>query len=249
MRHSLILPVIVALLAGQASPVRAQEEARAIVAKAVRAVGGAERLAKFKARSGKAKGTGPINGREARFLVVGMHQFPDQMKEEAELEIQGQKITVTRVLHGDKGWIRAGGQTHEATGEVLRKLKEAMYANYVLSLLPLLEDKAFTLSRLGEVQVHGRAAVGVRVASRGQRDMDLYFDKESGLLVKRANRVLDEALQEVAQEEFYSDYRDVQGIQVAWKSVKRRDGRKEMAIEVIECQFFDRMDARAFAKP
>jgi hypothetical protein len=43
--------------------------------------------------------------------------------------------------------------------------------------------------------------VGVRVQSNGHRDIDLYFDKESGLLVKTESRILDKAQQEVVLEQ------------------------------------------------
>src|SRR5262249_31340150 len=54
----------------------------------------------------------------------------------------------------------------------------------VTTLVPLLEDPGFTLTALGEAKVEGRAALGVKVAFKGRPDLSLYFDQESGLLVK-----------------------------------------------------------------
>ena len=49
---------------------------------------------------------------------------------------------------------------------------------------PLLEDKTFELSPMGETKIEDRPARGVRVVMKGQPDVSLFFAKDSGLLVK-----------------------------------------------------------------
>src|SRR5207248_11447730 len=101
---------------------------------------------------------------------------------------------------------------------------EQGYAGWVATLLPL-KDKAFTLTTIGEVEVEKRPALGVKVSSKGHRDVDLYFDKESGLLVKTETRLKDEGGQEVMAETFLRDYKDVEGTKHAMKFAVHRDGK------------------------
>ena len=53
---------------------------------------------------------------------------------------------------------------------------------YLSQVLPL-TDKTYPLTGAGEAKVNDRPAVGVKVTARGHRDVTLYFDKESGLLL------------------------------------------------------------------
>jgi hypothetical protein len=77
----------------------------------------------------------------------------------------------------------------------------------------------------------------------------LYFDKESGLLVKTESRVKDDNGQEVTEETLLSDYRDVQGTRQAMKQTVRRDGQPYLECEITECRLAERLDAGVFARP
>ena len=46
-------------------------------------------------------------------------------------------------------------------------------------------DKGYRFTLLGESKVQGKPAAGLKVACPEQRDVCLWFDRESGLLVKR----------------------------------------------------------------
>jgi hypothetical protein len=62
--------------------------------------------------------------------------------------------------------------------------KEQAHAGWVATLAPLKDAKRFTLATLGEIKVEDKPALGVKVSRQGPRDVDLYFDKRSGLLVR-----------------------------------------------------------------
>src|SRR5947209_11418421 len=84
------------LLAG---PGQAQEEeCRAIVAKAIKAVGSEEKLAAFKASQSKAKGTISIQGMEFEFTVESFSQPPDKYKIVADLNINNNNVQVIQVF-------------------------------------------------------------------------------------------------------------------------------------------------------
>src|SRR5437763_974410 len=96
------------LLAGS-SWARAQDDAKAILDKAVKAHGGAEKLGKIKAQTSKAKGRIEVAG-GLDFTQESTVQHPNKFKEVVHLTVNGQQIDVTTVYNGKEGWINANGQ-------------------------------------------------------------------------------------------------------------------------------------------
>jgi len=218
-----------------------KEEARATIDRAIKATGGEEKLTKFKALTFKEKGTYYGGGEAQAYTGEYGLQLPDQFR-----------MDITRVfvsvLDGDKGWIQRSGETKEMTKEELAEAKESQYARRVERLTPL-KDEAFTLSPLDEIKVNDRAAVGVKVSQKGHRDIKLYFDRESGQLVRSEQRVKNESGKEVTQEATFSDYKEVEGIKVPTKIVINRDGKKFVEAEVQETKVLQKLDDKLFQKP
>jgi outer membrane lipoprotein-sorting protein len=249
MRKVLSLSAAVCLTLALAGRAAAQDEARAIIERAVKASGGEQKLAKLKAVKAKFKGMGEFAGNRVALNGDIAIQMPRQMRVDAQAEIQGQNVTILTVVNGDKAWLQVLGETTELKGEELEDEKEGLYAEHIQSLVPLLRDKSFTLTAIGEVKVNGRDAMGVRVASKGHKDVNLYFDKSTALLAKQERRSLDEAKNEVTEETFYSDHKDVDGVKVPMKTMVHHDGKMFLEIEVTEYQFLDRIDDGEFARP
>ena len=129
------------------------------------------------------------------------------------------------------------------------EIKEQVYAEMIAGLT-LFQDKALQLSPLGEVNFEGRPTLGIRVSSKGHRDVNVYFDKENGLLIKLESRAVDLGSgQEVSQEKVFSDYKVIDGIMRPRKVVIFQDGKKLLDVQVIELKFLDRLDDSVFAKP
>ena len=249
MRSLVTLAVAAGLVLFLGGSARAQNEARSVIDKAIKASGGAERLAKIKATRSKFKGSGEFQGVTATVTGESLVQFPGQMKFDVTAEVQGQTVPVIFVLNGGKAWLHVLGQTMELKDEELEDAKEGLHAEQVQALLPLLEDKAFTLTPLGEIKIDGRDAVGVTVACKGHKDVNLYFDKATGLLAKSERRTLNDEQQEVTEATFFSDYKEIDGVKVPMKLLVQHDGKKYIELEVTEYRFVDRIDDAEFARP
>jgi hypothetical protein len=221
---------------------------QALVDKAVQAQGGRARLEKLPAVTAKCKGTFHGLGAAAAFTGEFAFQGPDRSKFDIETEADGQKFRLVVVLAGRQGWVKVNDDTEEQDEDDLAEAREEAYAEWVATLMPL-KDKKFRLAPLGEVAVAGRPALGIKVSSKGHHDVDLYFDRETSLLVKTQTRIKDDDSQEVTEETFLSDYKEVQDVKQAMKIVVKRDGKPYLEIEVPECQLAERLDASAFAKP
>jgi hypothetical protein len=204
MRSILLGLLLVGLLPGQA---RSDDEPRAVIERATKAMGGEAKLAQLQAVQSKIKGTLHAAG-GFPFTADTFSQAPDQFRHAMLYDRGGILNTQTQVYTGDNLWIRVNDRLMDLDADLIDALKKGRYAER-LTTLALLKDKSYQLSAAAEAQVDGRPATGIKVTAKGRPDVALYFDKASGLLVKTAHRQLDpSSRQEVLQESFYSDYRE-----------------------------------------
>src|SRR5262249_14708385 len=154
-------------------------------------------------------------------------QQPNKLRFQFEA---GGNFTLVRVVNGDKVWMKINGQEAMLADDKdeIAEAKEGSYAGWVATLLPLTKEKGFVFAALGEVKVDDKPAVGVRVSHKGHRDVNLFFDKDKGWLVK-AETVVKDLMGgggEVTQESLYSDFKEVNGVQRSMKLVINRNGKK-----------------------
>jgi hypothetical protein len=181
-------------------------EPRALIDNAIQAQGGLVKLERRVASHRKVKGAFLTHG----FTFTGENFSEPGNRRRIVLQgkIKDRPATRLLVLDGKKGWRVYDGATFDVDADDLAHIEKSMYADRVCGLITLVKDKGYTLSGLGESLVKGKPALGVRVQAEGKPDVLLYFDKESGLLVKSSNRMLDLDLKrEVNQEVYYLDYR------------------------------------------
>lgn len=246
--RTLLIPALAAGLFLTSGTTRANDDVKAILEKALKAHGGKDKLAKEYAVRTKSKGTLELMGGIA-FTSESAVQPPDKFKEVAQLEVMGQKVDVTVVFDGKKAWVSAAGMTMELDDKYVEEMKQGLHVMRLMRLV-FINDKSIEVAGLGEGKVEGRAAVGVKVSAKGYRDVNLYFDKETGLLTKIEGRGLDETSgQEVAEERIIQEYQEIDGLKVAKKVLINRDGKKYLEAEVLEVKATDKIDDNEFAKP
>ena len=248
MRTQLVRYLSVALVLAGAGWASAQDEAKAILDKAVKAHGGAEKLNSVKAQTSKAKGKLEILG-GLEFTQESAIQHPDKLREVVHLMVNGMNVDVTTVYNGKEGWINAMGQTMPMEGAILEAVKDSI-DSMALSRLAFAGSKDLRLTLLGESKVNDKPAVGVKISREGHKDVNMYFDKGTGLLAKFEHRVKDaQTGQEVAEERIILEYQDADGMKVAKKVSVNRDEKKYMEAEVQEVKLSDKLDSSLFEKP
>ena len=88
------------------------------------------------------------------------------------------------------------------------------------------------------------------MTAKVHKDLNLYFDKETGLLAKVERQALDMTSgKDVPEERIITEYQDIDGLKVAKKLVINRDGNKFMEVEITEQKPVDRLGAEEFGKP
>jgi hypothetical protein len=242
--------IVVCIMLETAPLVRADDQAdlKAVIDKAVKAMGGQEKLAKHQGVTIKSKGKVSINGMEFEFTAESHVQPPTKNRVQIDGDFNGMKFTQIRISNGDKGWVSAMGMVTEMGEDELANAKDDLYAGWVASLVPL-NDPTFKLAPLGESKVSDRPVLGVKVSHKDQKDVNLYFDKENGLLVKAARRAKDMMGAEVDQETFFSEYKDVDGVK-RWKKLTiKRDGNTFLEMEATDIKAVEKLDDNLFGKP
>ncbi|MFO0841531.1 MAG: hypothetical protein U0797_03890 [Gemmataceae bacterium] len=230
-------------------PAAAAESPRAVIERAVAAHGGMDRLAA--ARSERLKLTGTILAGTAPlpFTNEMALQLPGQYRSTVIITENGRSQTVVNLLDGDKVTLLINGKPQPASPVHLAQLKQTLQLEHVVRLAPLLSDRSYALHPLPEVRYNTHVYVGVRVERAGQRDVKLYFDRASGLLVKTEHQLEVAGGKDVLQEAFYAGHRDYSGRVRPGAVVVLRDGKKVMEAEVVEARTVDRIDDREFSQP
>ena len=227
-------------------------DARALVDKAIKAHGGAATLGKFK--GGAVTFSGTFHGMGMKVPMTGtISTFgDDKLKADIEVEADGQKFRVINVLAGNKGWTKLGPtDTKDMSKDEVSQGRNEQHAGYLASLTPLVgASKGYTLAPAGEMLVNDKAALGVKVSAKGRRDVTLYFDKATNLLVRYDQTVNDEGSgREVTQETYPGDFKDVQGTKQSHKFVVKRDSKFYLEGEASEVTLTETLDANLFVKP
>lgn len=233
------LPVLVC---GQPTP-------QQIIDRAIEAQGGVERLAQSRAAHTKIKGTVYLQA-PVPFTKTTFFQAPNQLCETQEVEVNGKKIVTTNVFNNNRAWINVNGQTREvAEQRLLIEMQETAHLHHVCRLFPL-KGPDYELTALGESKLEKRTVVGVKAATRGFRDINLYFDRDSGLLVKTDRKKLHlVSQQETVEQTIILEYGSVQGLKWPRKMVVLMDGKKLVEGEAVGVKFFDKLDDSYFTKP
>lgn len=224
--------------------VRGNEEARLreIVARAIKAHGGADNLEKNKASITKLRG----KLLDLDYTAENTVQLPDRLRTAAESKL-GKMV---QIINGDKGWVKFGELSRECIKEELPEMREQLNALRI-SHLTVLTDKEYKLSPLGEENIDGRPAIGIRVEHKGFRDVSLFFDKENGLLLKMQTPIKDllRGGEEIAAETLYGDYRNVDGVMTSHKFTIKYDGKVYNEGEITEVKYSESLDDNVFDKP
>jgi len=241
-RNGLLVLLFVGLAVPDPSASRAanQQDARTIIARAIRAVGGQDILARYGARTWKERAVFHGADGDEQYEASYAAKWPDKLRVDIG--------DFTLAVNGDKGWVGTKGDTRSMTPEELEEHREGTYSAWVQSLVSLRKTE-FKLSVLGNTKVAGRPTNGVKVRHQGHFDVDMYFDGETGLLAMTQTRFKEaKSGREVEQEIILGGYRDEAGIRTPTTVSIRREGK--LVIEAtLEMKYVEGLDERLFAKP
>jgi hypothetical protein len=225
------------------------KDVQSILDKAIKALGGEQKLAKIKAATWKTKGKISFGGTDNPITTESTVEGLDHFRGDFEGEFMGNTIKGVTVLAGDKGWRDFAGMKMDMDKDAVANEKRVVYLQMIPITIVPLKGKGFKVAAAGEEKVNGKPAVGIKVTGPDGKDFTLYFDKESGLPVKQVAKVLGFMGEEFTQETTYGNYKDMAGIKKATKIEAKRDGEKFQELEITEFKVLDKVDPKTFAEP
>ena len=212
------------------------QSADPILEKYLSAVGGADALKKISSRV--EKGTASIGDRQIPVEIIT--QAPDKRISYLHLP-PGDSITA---FDGTKGWL--GNPGHPA-----RPMNSAENEGARMDadqLFPAHLKEIFSSFKVGDSQkIEGQEALLVRALRDGKPPVNLYFDRQTGLLVRMV-RYADTPLGLLPTQVDYADYRDSGGVQIPYRwTIGRPSG--SFTIKVDHADVNVPVDSAKFAQP
>ena len=184
-------------------PAEAWPTPQQIVDKYIAAVGGKEAAAKLKTRAIKGS-----------YVNIQGNTLPMEMLFEAPskllITVNGQQGTITQSLNGSAGWMKIGERQREMDQVEVARLRSLALGLDALQLKEPYPRMTFG----GKEKIGDRDAFVLRTITPDRKRVRLYFDAETGLLLRRYTLTDTPVGQDPEQIDF-EDYRDVDGIKVA----------------------------------
>jgi hypothetical protein len=239
---------VAAVASGASAQEHDAQKPREIITAAIVAKGGKGRLRQLPAWHIKYRETFLRNGKKT--IEIG-DAYEHLARNQARYQIGPDDFIV---VNGKQGWIKKGDKVTALTaGQVTDfqeyfKGKEAM-----LTLLPLLTDE-WQVSLLGDKEVAGRTATGLRI-TRKKWTATTYWDKESHLLVcaeyphKRLIEPDDGKRKATMREARFSDFKDFEGILFHTKLVAFSAGKQSGEVEFTAIELMKQLPESVIAVP
>ena len=121
------------------------KDPNAILDKAIKAVGGEDKLKKVEAFSWKTKGTITFGGNDNDIKTHVIAKGLDHWRQESEGEFNGEPRKFVFVLSGDKGWRKFGDDAMELDEQGLANQKRTTYLQVLPVTLVALKGKDYKL--------------------------------------------------------------------------------------------------------
>lgn len=205
------------------------------LSKYLAAVGGADALKKVKTRVQK----GTIDAMGHQFPIEVYSEGPDKR---VSISYPGGGSSVT-AFNGEVGWLTIPNGVHRMTTQE----REAARIDAQL-YFPIAVREMYKEFKVGPgEEIDGHATYLVSAKAEGRPDLRLYFDQQSGLLVRQI-RYAQTALGKNPTQIDYSDYRPTDGVKIPYQwTLARPNG--SFVIRVSEVQQNVPVDEKLFVPP
>jgi zinc protease len=242
---------------GQLAPVRfirtpaggpqgpgADVETRALIARAVAAKGGLDLLRSIQTVRVEAVTTVSINGIATDLPGTTSIRYPAAFR----METRTPAGPVIQVFNAGSYWIQDRQGVHAAPAPMAEQIRGTVQRDTVPLLIALAEGKV-QAKAAGTID-DGRTVPSLDVTLPGSPPLTLIFDPATTLLTKTRYRSGDtRSGPDSGVEEVYSDYRDVNGLKVAFTTELRREGAPAVRRTVSRFEFNVPLDGSLFSKP
>lgn len=202
------------------TPMPQTDPARALIDKAIAAKGGLKKLQSIRTIRTESTTSYSTPKGPVPFVTTTWIQYPDNYRIEADMPAG----KVVQVYAGGRYWIQDANGTREAPAA--DPVRESLQRDTIPLLLKLAAGQL--LAR--EVDTQDPALAAIRISGDGMTPLTMFINRDNGLIA--GVRYESASQPGVTTEELYDDYRDVDGIQIAFHTVVRRTGLSPIEREV-----------------
>jgi zinc protease len=216
------------------------DPAKTLLNKAIAAKGGLTKLRGIKTIRAEGTMTALSDGKPVAFPVVTSIEYPDRYRVDAATP----RGKVSQVYADGRYWI----QDDKGTSELQPEARGPIQASVQRDIVPLLLNAAAGRLVVREVDPaidDAKVLAAIEVSGGGMIPVTLLINRDNGL-IEKARYVVDS---EGRSEEAYSDYRNVDGIQVPFHTVVRRAGVMPLERDVKTVRFNVALPPGLFTKP
>jgi zinc protease len=244
-RPSAVVPAYARQSATQSRPPATADPAaaaRALLDKVIAAKGGLERLRAVKSLTVRTRGR--MTGQEQAVTVEATTylQYPNRFRNEVKLP----EASVVQVFDGTRGWTKDPAGIHDAAPEEIRNI-QTNFQRDTIALLLGAYDGVVRVRLLPDVRGdNGTRYHALEMSSRTLDPVVVYVDPETSLVAKQSYVAAGPG-QPIVEERF-SDYRAVDGVQIAYTATQKA-GDRAVERTVTDIRINDALDPRLFTRP
>jgi len=214
----------------------------ALVDQAIAAKGGLETLRGIRTILAKQTLVNQVPDGQVTSDSTNYIEYPSRFR----VETQTPNGIVVQGFDGTQSWMKDSRGVHDAPESVARDARASLRRDTVALLLAA-KDGTLTPRALPDVRdASGRVSHALELSARDLNPIILYVDPASGLITKQTF-VADAPNRPLVEEEF-SDYRAIDGVQVAFRAV-RKVGDLNVERRVSEIKINPVVDPSIFKRP
>jgi hypothetical protein len=226
-----------------------------LIDRALKAHGGAERLAQPRAYIVVVEMTSKSKRAPAGVSSRATHSFqpPNQYRLEEDAMRGGRPSKYIEVYNGNRGWTKRDGVLQAMAPKTAAQPPDVQQG-FGYKFILCLRDRNNTATALGVSNLGGTAAFGVKIThplGRGSEERRLFFDMETGLLLKSELHARLSTGGELASEQSWADWRVIDGIAVPHRVTNAiRDAGGTVHERVFtDFKFADKLEPKLFDRP
>jgi zinc protease len=210
-------------------------DAKELVARVIAAKGGLSLLRSIQTVRVDSVAAVAAEGSTTELPSVTTIRYPSSYRVDAQTPAG----RVVQVFNAGSYWIQDARGAQDAPAAVAEQIRGVVQRDTVPLLLALAD---------GRVTAKTAGTGSLEVSIPGGKPVTWWIDPATGLISKARYRT-SQGGAEVATEEVYSDYRDVNGLKIAFKTELRREGGPTVARTVRKYEFNIPVDSKVFTKP
>jgi hypothetical protein len=218
--------------------------ARALVDKIVAAKGGLDRLRGIKTITATttAISTAP-DGQATSAETVTYLAYPDRVR----VETKAADFSIVQVFDGTRAWVKDPKGVHDVPERMIRDLQSGLRRDTIAVLLSALDGKVRARSLPDVKDENGKIHHALELSGTDLEPMVMYVDPDTSLIAKQTY-VAGGAGQPLV-EELFGDYKEVDGVQVAFTARLRVGGRQVLERKVSNFAVNGAISPTLFARP